>query len=71
MSSKLNGMENKKCRLCQCENMDPNNDVIPGITFNWLEGNPFICELCFLRQLGFEGTWKEEVTKYIKEHSHA
>lgn len=36
----------KKCVVCGIKAKDDANIDLPGITFNFLEGQPIICERC-------------------------
>ena len=55
-----------KCDLCGTETKDPKVEL-PGITFNFLEGKPMVCERCVARTNGIEASWLPEIEEKLKE----
>ena len=54
------------CSLCKTQIAITQSFELPGGRFNFLVGEPTICERCVAHKMGIEANWKEEIEKSIK-----
>lgn len=62
-------MENSKslkCDRCEVTSKEGSFFELPGFVFNFLEGQPFICERCIANFLGIEREWLDVVKIDLK-----
>lgn len=63
---------NEKSACYYCRASGRNNFELPVVRFNFLQGEPVICERCFGERIGISAEWKKEVSNNLldeeKEH---
>lgn len=42
----------------------------PVLRFNWLIGDPAICERCVAKTFGIEANWKEAVERFLGDRKY-
>ena len=60
------GKSGQSCYKCK-EAREWKRFELPGIRFNWLEGDIWICEKCFAESLGVTSNWIEAVINEQKQ----
>lgn len=48
------------CGVCKME-LEERKGIVPYLKFNWLEGQPKICERCLAAKLGISAEWGSRV----------